>query len=109
MDRVLFVGPLDRVLLLRTLPMLEGLGPGTWLFVDHPAFDDPEMRAGHHVGYEDVAVICRRGNQSQRALLALKAAGLPKAGRNTWYLDSDTSTYKRLTAAARSALVGGAG
>ena len=40
---------------------------------------------------------------------ALKAAGLPKAGRNTWYLDSDTSTYKRLTAAARSALVGGAG
>jgi CRP-like cAMP-binding protein len=27
MDRVLFVGPLDRVLLLRTLPMLEGLGP----------------------------------------------------------------------------------
>jgi len=26
-DKVLFVGPLDRVLLLRTLPMLEGLGP----------------------------------------------------------------------------------
>ena len=40
---------------------------------------------------------------------ALKAAGLPKAGRNSWYLDSDTGTYKRLTAAARSALVGGAG
>lgn len=27
MDNVLFVGPLDRVLLLRTLPMLEGLDP----------------------------------------------------------------------------------
>ncbi len=27
-------------------------------------------------GYEEVVVICRRGNQSQRALLALKAAGL---------------------------------
>lgn len=27
MDRVSFVGPMDRVLLLRTLPMLEGLGP----------------------------------------------------------------------------------
>jgi predicted glycoside hydrolase/deacetylase ChbG (UPF0249 family) len=36
--------------------MLENLGPGTWRFVDHPAYDDPEMRAAHHVGYEDVAV-----------------------------------------------------
>lgn len=39
---------------------------------------------------------------------ALKAAGLPKVGRNTWYLDGDTRKYKRLTAAARSALVKGA-
>lgn len=36
--------------------MLETLGPGTWLFVDHPALDGLEMRAVHHVGYEDVAV-----------------------------------------------------
>jgi len=36
--------------------MLEGLSPGTWLFVDHPALDSEEMRAVHHVGYEDVAV-----------------------------------------------------
>ena len=36
--------------------MLEALGPGTWLFVDHPAYDVPEMRAVHHAGYEDVAV-----------------------------------------------------
>jgi len=36
--------------------MLESLEPGTWVFVDHPAYDGPEMRAVHHVGYEDVAV-----------------------------------------------------
>ncbi len=36
--------------------VLERLGPGTWLFVDHPSLDTPEMRAVHHVGYEAVAV-----------------------------------------------------
>lgn len=37
--------------------MLEGLEPGqTYLFVDHPAFDTPEMRAVRHIGYEDVAI-----------------------------------------------------
>ncbi len=36
--------------------VLEGLGPGTWMFVDHPALDTPEMRAVHHVGYETVAI-----------------------------------------------------
>jgi hypothetical protein len=36
--------------------VLEGLSPGTWIFVDHPALDTPEMRAVHHVGYENVAV-----------------------------------------------------
>jgi predicted glycoside hydrolase/deacetylase ChbG (UPF0249 family) len=36
--------------------MMEELGPGTWLHVDHPAYDDPEMRQVRHVGYEDVAV-----------------------------------------------------
>jgi predicted glycoside hydrolase/deacetylase ChbG (UPF0249 family) len=36
--------------------VLERLGPGTWLFVDHPALDTPEMRAVHHVGYEAVAI-----------------------------------------------------
>jgi len=35
---------------------------------------------------------------------ALRAAGLPRAGRNSWYLDADTGSYKRLTAAARTAL-----
>jgi putative long chain acyl-CoA synthase len=37
---------------------------------------------------------------------ALRAAGLPKASRNSWYLDTDTGEYKRLTAAARTQLVG---
>lgn len=38
---------------------------------------------------------------------SLKAAGLPKAGRNAWYLDPDTGRYKRLTDAARTAVAKG--
>lgn len=38
------------------LNMLDSLKPGeTYLFVDHPAFDSPEMRAIFHIGYENVA------------------------------------------------------
>jgi len=38
------------------IAMLESLEKGkTYMFVDHPAFDDAEMRAIHHIGYEDVA------------------------------------------------------
>ena len=38
------------------LSMLDGLKEGeTYLFVDHPAFDGPEMRAIYHIGYENVA------------------------------------------------------
>ncbi|MFT3949529.1 MAG: polysaccharide deacetylase family protein [Agriterribacter sp.] len=38
------------------LAMLNSLQPGnTYLFVEHPAFDDAEMRAIHHIGYENVA------------------------------------------------------
>jgi len=37
------------------IAMLEGLTPGTYLFVDHPAYDTPEVQAVHHVGYTDVA------------------------------------------------------
>lgn len=37
--------------------MLENLKPGeTYLFVDHPGFNTPELRAIHHIGYEDVAI-----------------------------------------------------
>jgi predicted glycoside hydrolase/deacetylase ChbG (UPF0249 family) len=34
---------------------LQALGPGTWLFVEHPALDTPEMRAIWHTGYTNVA------------------------------------------------------
>jgi putative long chain acyl-CoA synthase len=32
----------------------------------------------------------------------LREAGIPKAGRNAWYLDPETNRYKRLTAPARA-------
>jgi hypothetical protein len=39
------------------IKMLDDLKPGqTYLFVDHPGLDTPELRAIHHIGYEDVAV-----------------------------------------------------
>jgi predicted glycoside hydrolase/deacetylase ChbG (UPF0249 family) len=34
---------------------LEALEPGTYLFVDHPGLNVPEMQALMHKGYEDVA------------------------------------------------------
>lgn len=37
------------------LESLEKLGPGTWLFVEHPGYDTPEMQAIGHDGYYDVA------------------------------------------------------
>ncbi|MCX7666751.1 MAG: serine hydrolase [Gemmataceae bacterium] len=38
------------------LKMLDTLEAGkTYLFVEHPAIDSPELRAIHHVGYENVA------------------------------------------------------
>jgi chitin disaccharide deacetylase len=39
------------------LRMLDSLESGkTYMMVDHPGLDGPELRAIHHVGYEDVAV-----------------------------------------------------
>lgn len=38
------------------IAMLESLQPGNnYMFVEHPAYDDAEMRAIHHIGYENVA------------------------------------------------------
>jgi len=38
------------------IKMLDQLEPGkTYLFLDHPGFDNEELRAIHHIGYEDVA------------------------------------------------------
>jgi predicted glycoside hydrolase/deacetylase ChbG (UPF0249 family) len=37
--------------------MLESLEPGkTYLFVDHPGLDTPEVQAIRHIGYENVAI-----------------------------------------------------
>ena len=39
------------------IAMLQELKPGqTYLFVDHPGLNTPELQAIHHIGYEDVAV-----------------------------------------------------
>jgi hypothetical protein len=38
------------------IKMLDELRPGEiYLFVDHPGIDTPELRAIHHIGYENVA------------------------------------------------------
>lgn len=37
----------------------------------------------------------------------LKAAGVPKAGRQAWYLDAERGEFKRLTASVRSQLASG--
>jgi len=38
------------------IKMLNKLEPGkTYIFVDHPGFDNEELRAVYHIGYEDVA------------------------------------------------------
>lgn len=37
------------------LDSLERLGPGTWLLIEHPGLDTPEMQAHGHPGYENVA------------------------------------------------------
>lgn len=56
------------------IKMLDKLQPGgTYLFVDHPGFDTPELRAIHHVGYEDVA-IDRQGVTSLWTSEKVKAA-----------------------------------
>ncbi|WP_242657150.1 acyl-CoA synthetase [Mycobacterium talmoniae] len=42
------------------------------------------------------------------AVAALRAAGIPKAGRQTWYFDAEANQFKRLTAAVRTELFDGA-
>jgi putative long chain acyl-CoA synthase len=37
---------------------------------------------------------------------ALRAAGVPKAGRQAWYFDADGNEYRKLTPAVRAALIG---
>lgn len=39
----------------RFIENLAALTPGTYMFVEHPAYDEPEMQATGHTGYENVA------------------------------------------------------
>jgi predicted glycoside hydrolase/deacetylase ChbG (UPF0249 family) len=66
--------------------MLESLEPGkTYLFVDHPGLDTPEVRAIHHIGYENVA-IDRQGVTdiwtNPRVKELIKAKGIQLIGYN---------------------------
>ena len=58
---------------------LEALGPGTWMFVEHPGADVPEMRAQGHLGYETVAIDregVTRALTSPKVLAVVKARGI---------------------------------
>jgi len=58
---------------------LEKLGPGTWILVEHPGLDVPEMRAQGHLGYETVAIDregVTRAFTSPKVLAAVKARGI---------------------------------
>jgi predicted glycoside hydrolase/deacetylase ChbG (UPF0249 family) len=58
---------------------LEKLQPGTWILVEHPGLDVPEMRALGHRGYENVAADregVTRALTSDRVKAVLKARGI---------------------------------
>jgi CRP-like cAMP-binding protein len=85
MDRALFVGPLDRVLLLRTLPMLEGLRPTQLAAIAQHAQErhfargavlqaaDQTAEAVHLIVSGEVEV--ERANQERRSLRPGDAVG----------------------------------
>ena len=66
---------------------LESLTPGTWLFVEHAAFDTPESRGMGHPTYEDVA----RDRQAvtdawcdARVKAVVKKRGIDLIGHRDW-------------------------
>ncbi|OBJ09697.1 acyl-CoA synthetase [Mycobacterium sp. 1465703.0] len=57
----------------------------------------------------DIVCVVREMNLSatfRPTVSALRAAGIPKAGRNVWYFDAEANEYRRLTGAVRSELTG---
>lgn len=77
-----YVGPMEtsEEKVQSIVKMLESLKKGaTYLFVDHPGLDTPELRAIHHPGYEDVA-LDRQGVTDawtdQRVIDAIKKLGI---------------------------------
>ncbi len=62
---------------------LESLDAGTWRMIDHAAVDDPEMRAIHHPGYENVAAdrdAVRQAWCSARVLEVVRRRGIRLVG-----------------------------
>ncbi len=67
--------------------MIESLEAGqTYLFVDHPGLDTPELRAIHHIGYENVAED-RQGVTDTMTSPRVKAAIAAKGVRLIGYRD----------------------
>jgi CRP-like cAMP-binding protein len=101
MDRALFVGPLDRVLLLRTLPMLEGLRPTQLAAIAQNAQErhfargavlqaaDQAAEAVHLIVSGEVEV--ERANQERRSLQPGDAVG---------FVDMLSRSHSRLEARA---------
>ncbi|MDT5236003.1 MAG: putative long chain acyl-CoA synthase [Mycobacterium sp.] len=75
-----------------------------------PSADLSEALADLPVGYPpDIVHVVpeMKLSASYRPLLSpLRAEGIPKPSRNAWYLDPDTSRYKRLTVAVRTEIAG---
>ncbi|WKG01114.1 acyl-CoA synthetase [Mycolicibacterium sp. HK-90] len=68
-----------------------------------------ELAAGNPPDVVHVVADMELGASYRPLIGPLRAAGIPKPGRrNCWYLDADTGTYKKLTAASRAELVAGA-
>ncbi len=66
---------------------IKNLTPGNYLFVEHPAYDEPEMRATFHTGYTDVAEDrdhVTRIFTSPRVLQAIKEKGIVLVGYNNF-------------------------
>jgi chitin disaccharide deacetylase len=64
---------------------LDALTPGNYMFVEHPAYDDPEMRATFHTGYTDVAQDrdhVTRIFTSPKVLQAIEEKGILLVGYN---------------------------
>ena len=58
MESARYIGPTGSIDEKREsfIKMLRSLKPGkTYLFVDHPGLNTPELKAIYHKGYEDVA------------------------------------------------------
>ena len=63
--------------------LLENLGPGQWLLLEHPAFDTPEMRSIGHKGYENVAedrAAVTKAFTSETVKKRLRASGVSSSG-----------------------------